>query len=225
MVETVSGTYAFDLAIDEMINTASRRAGGEIVTGNEASNARIALNLLLIDIQNKGVPLARVTKRSLALVEGQIEYTLPTQVLYILDATLKRDSNETEMEQISLLEYSKYNMKSEQGFPTQFAVNKIRNALKIEVYMCPENSTDTFEYYAVDRIDDITSSYQLANLSAQYLPAMVAGLAHYMSLERDGIPDAKISRLKAHYDELLKLTFDTDSEGSTFKAQPKVNRP
>ncbi len=52
-----SGQTTFNLAIDDVIEQAFEQIGGQPISGEEARSARIALNLLLTEWQNRGVLL------------------------------------------------------------------------------------------------------------------------------------------------------------------------
>ena len=53
----VSGTYNFNLDIDEVIQEASEMIGGEDTLGHEPASARRSVNLMLKDWQNRGILL------------------------------------------------------------------------------------------------------------------------------------------------------------------------
>jgi kynureninase len=53
----VSGTYNFNLDIDEVIQEAMEMIGGENTLGHEPASARRSINLMLKDWQNRGILL------------------------------------------------------------------------------------------------------------------------------------------------------------------------
>ena len=53
----VSGTYDFNLDIDEVIQEATEMIGGEDTLGHEPASARRSVNLMLRDWQNRGILL------------------------------------------------------------------------------------------------------------------------------------------------------------------------
>ena len=63
----VSGTYNFNLDIDEVIQEASEMIGGESTLANEAASARRSINLMLKDWQNRGVLLWSTSTSSFTL--------------------------------------------------------------------------------------------------------------------------------------------------------------
>jgi len=52
-----SGTYNFNLDIDEIIQEATEMIGGEETLGHEPASARRSINLMLNDWQNRGILL------------------------------------------------------------------------------------------------------------------------------------------------------------------------
>ena len=52
-----SGTFNFNLDIDEVIQEATEMIGGENTLGHEPASARRSINLMLTDWQNRGILL------------------------------------------------------------------------------------------------------------------------------------------------------------------------
>ena len=52
-----SGTYNFNLDIDEVIQEATEMIGGEETLGHTPASARRSINLMLEDWQNRGICL------------------------------------------------------------------------------------------------------------------------------------------------------------------------
>ena len=90
---TYSGTYSFNLDVEELITQALGKLGGEITSGTDLRKARIALNLLLLDLNNREVPLAGMEEKTLQLVKGQATYILPNDVEDVLSLVLDQGNN------------------------------------------------------------------------------------------------------------------------------------
>ena len=59
MAESVGTNTSFDLSVDELIEIALEGIGGDHIGNKEARLARTSLNLVFIDLQNRGMaPLA-----------------------------------------------------------------------------------------------------------------------------------------------------------------------
>lgn len=221
---TVSGTTSWDLAIDEILEEAASRVGNGVLTGRDSVEARRSLNLLLIDMANRGVPLAAMEEKTLSLTAGTSEYTLPSDVTAVLYGVLNRDSKDILMNRISLYDFKKIPVKSQQGRPTQYSSHRDRDAVNLKLWPTPENSTDTFKYWAFVKIDDVTKQDQLVDLPTRYLPAIVSGLAFFLALKK--VPDKLdiINNLKNLYEETLRYALEEDRERTSFFAVPSLPR-
>ena len=76
-----SGTRTFTLYVDEIIEEAYSRIGGETQTGKEASNGRRQLNLLFKEWMNRSIQLWSVTESTQTLTAGTANYTLKSIVV------------------------------------------------------------------------------------------------------------------------------------------------
>ena len=148
---TTSGTTTFNMPIDEIIQKAYERLGGEHTTGYDAITARQTLNLLMIDLQNRNIPLGNVKEHRMTLVQGQASYQLPNTVIDVLDAYLQRTENtqvnDYEMIRESLFEYNDITNKLTESRPTRFVIHKQRDNPLLYLYPTPPNSTDVFVYW------------------------------------------------------------------------------
>jgi len=149
-----SGTTNFSLNVEELISRALDKVGGEITSGIDLRRARTALNLLLIDVANRGIPLAEIKNKTLTLVEGTSEYTLPTDVNDVLSMVLTRDDNDTPVTRLSISEFHKISNKSSEGMPTQYMLDRQRTAPVLTLYLTPDNSTDVINYWCSTRVED-----------------------------------------------------------------------
>jgi hypothetical protein len=86
---TTSGTSAFNLDLNDIIEEAFERCGVEVRTGYEHRTARRSLNLLTIEWANRGINLWTIEQGSIPLVQGQIVYTLPVDTIDLLDQVVR----------------------------------------------------------------------------------------------------------------------------------------
>jgi hypothetical protein len=225
---SVSNTYLFDMPVDEIINSAGRRAFGEKFQGVETKQARSMLNLLFIDLQNRKLPLCTVKEHTLTLVAGQANYDLPDSVLAVLELSW-RDANSQDIPlgQISFLEYSRLYDKATSGMPTQYTIQNERSNLNLKLWQVPSAPyATTLCYASIDKIDDVNASHQLVNLSNRYLPAVIAGLAYFMAMDKGEIvTEEKLTRLYTQYIDFLTAAAEFDSETTDFRLVPAVPVP
>lgn len=85
-----SGTTTFNLNADEIIQQAFGRIGGEQVTSVEMKLARRELNLLIMDMANRGINLFSVERGVIDLLVGTGLYYLDADTVDILNATLRQ---------------------------------------------------------------------------------------------------------------------------------------
>ena len=86
-----SGTTAFDLNIDEIIDEGYERCGLSTNAGYDLRSARRSLNLLFAEWGNRGIHLWKVTLNTIALVNGQAEYSTATNTCLLYTSPSPRD--------------------------------------------------------------------------------------------------------------------------------------
>ena len=196
-----SGTTAFDLNVDELIEEAFERCGLELRTGYDLETARRSLNLMFADWSNRGLNLWVIEERTESLTESTASYDLDVDLVNVLSAVIRTTSGSTttdyQVNRISRSDYHYLPDKSIKARPTQFYVERSITP-KLYLYPAPENSTDVFRYYALTRIQDAGVFTNTLEITFQFLPAMVAGLAYYIAMKR--APE-RIQLLKQVYDE------------------------
>jgi len=221
-----SGTYNFNLPVDEIIEEAMDMVGGEMLNQEDVKSARRSLNLLFKDIQNKWFPLATMVQERITLVEGQSSYSLNSSYLDLIDVNHVRGTQELPMTRRSLLEYHSLPNKDIQGRPSTYTVDKTNpDAPKLIVWTTPENSTDQIDFWAIQKVQDVTNSNQDIDFDSKYLPAITVGLAYYMSLKRDTVSQEKRLWLKQEYAERLDSAWGEDRDRANFYIGLCLNSP
>ena len=234
---TTSGTSTFNLDLNNLVEEAFERCGAELRTGYDMRTARRSLNLLTIEWANKGINLWTVEQGSIPMVQGTVTYSLPVDTIDLLDHVIRTQSgiNQTDINitRISVDTYSTIPNKLAQGRPIQVWINRQSGANytatptvgidypSINVWPCPDQSNYyTFVYWRLRRIQDAGNGVDTQDIPFRMLPAMVAGLAYYLSLK---IPDAlpRVPMLKAMYDESWQLAADEDREKASLRLAPR----
>lgn len=239
MVETVSSTASFTLAIDELIEEALdmialegdqdlRKDGYSVY---EARSARRSLNLLMIDLTNKEYPLGHLELRELSLEAEISEYELDDDVLAILDLNYKYggvNSVEVPIKPLSPFDYFNIvNKEIESKKPSVYCFDRTSSPPKIKVWPVPvagDPEPGTLTYWAVRRHKDITKNYQLVDLNYRYLPALSAGLAYFMGLKKPGLPLDRLTYIKQEYLERLESAFMEDRDRVDLVIVPDTKR-
>ena len=87
----VSGTYNFNLDIDEVIQEAMEMIGGEDTLGHEPASARRSINLMLRDWQNRGILLWTTSVSSITVIASTGDYSLAGSTLDALEVVPRLD--------------------------------------------------------------------------------------------------------------------------------------
>jgi hypothetical protein len=139
---TTSGTSAFNLDLNDIIEEAFERCGVEVRTGYEHRTARRSLNLLTIEWANRGINLWTIEQGSIPMVQGQIVYTLPVDTIDLLDQVVRTQSgvNQTDINisRISVSTYATIPNKNTQGRPIQVWIDRQSGAIEPTGLAAPE---------------------------------------------------------------------------------------
>lgn len=218
-----SGTFNFNMDIDEVIQEAMEMIGGEQTLGHEPKSARRSINLLLQDWQNRGVMLWTANTSSVTVVTSVTTFALASSTIDVLEAVVNRDNTDTQLERISMQEYLKIPSKGQTGRPTQYAVRHERANPVVHLWPIPENSTDVVKLELVRYMEDVDkSATQNADISRRFLPCLTAGLAYHMSMKRPGVDAGRIQMIKLEYEERLARAMEEDRERVSIFIKPRV---
>jgi hypothetical protein len=224
MVSTTSGTTSFTLDVDDIIDSALEPFGYEYVTAVDMQRARRDLNLLLIELQNKGIPLNKIETVSTSLLADTISYELDSSISDVLEATLKTVSSGVErgIERYSREKYhNKIVDKDMSGVPTVYMTDRNEDAVTVYVWQVPEeDSTYTLELLVFKRVEDITASFQKLDISYRYYPLIVSWLAYKFSLKKTNIEEPIKARLEREYLKILDDTFNETRERTDTNIKP-----
>ena len=222
---TTSGTTSFSLPLDELLEQASLRVGGEAILGTEARTSRRALNLLFTDLQNRGVLLHTLEQVLTTVVDGVATVTCSSDTLDLMDLVVRRAGTDLQTTRISFDDYNTIPLKTQSGRPTQYFVNRQRDNVQIYLWPTPENSTDILVYWKVRFVQDAGALANDPDFPRRFWPALVSGLAYYLALQRGmKFPLDRLALLKGMFEEDLANVLSEDSERVSFFAVPKFVR-
>ena len=128
---TTSGSATFNLDLNEYVEEAFERAGGQLRTGYDLKTARRSMNLLFADWSNRGVNMWTFEQNVLTLVQGQPTYALPDDTVDLLDHVIRTNpnsqSNQSDLTitRISMPTYATIPNKLAQGRPIQVWVQRL----------------------------------------------------------------------------------------------------
>jgi len=219
----VSGTYDFNLDIDEVIQEATEMIGGEDTLGHEPASARRSINLMLKDWQNRGVLLWSTSVSSVTVSASVTAYSLSSSTVDALEVVLNRDDTDIQLERITPEEYLLIPNKTQTGRPNQYSIRRERDNPVMSVWPLPDNSTDVLKMEIISELQDVNkSAIQNADVPKRFLPCLTCGLAYYMAMKRPLVPENRIMMLKANYEELLMRAMEEDRERASMHIVPKL---
>jgi len=124
-----TGTSAFNLDLNEIMEESYERAGLEIRTGYEFRTARRSLNMLTIEWANRGINLWTIEQGQIVMNTGQGIYAYPSDTIDLLDQVIRTQANglgqtDINITRISESTYSTIPNKLTQGRPIQVWINR-----------------------------------------------------------------------------------------------------
>ena len=125
-----TGTTAFNLDLNNLIEEAFERCGAELRTGYDMRTARRSLNLLTIEWASRGINLWTIEQGQINLNPNQAIYALPNDTIDLLDQVTRQyagsASNQADINvsRISESTYSTIPNKLTTGRPIQVWVNR-----------------------------------------------------------------------------------------------------
>lgn len=299
-----TGTTAFNLDVNDLIEEAFERCGLELRTGYDFRTARRSLNILTIEWANRGINLWTVEQGQIPLATGQAIYPLPNDTIDLLDQVIRTsngNSNQIDINisRISESTYSTLPNKLGQGRPIQVWINRqsgqtnttaltldgaitasdtsitldsvvglasagfikigtevisypnilgntltncargqdntvavshadnaavsVVNKPCINVWPTPNapGNQYTFVYWRLRRVQDAGSGTYEQDIPFRFVPAMVAGLAYYLSMKLAGVDPNRVAALKMDYEQQFQLAADEDREKASIRFVPR----
>ena len=217
-----SGSRDFQPNVGEWIEEAYERCGLELRTAYDARTARRSLNILFADWANRGLNQWTISNVSQTLAEGTDSYSLNDYVIDVLDVILRRTVNDVatdyQMNQVGRAEYWNIPTKSTKARPTQWFLDK-QVTPKIYVWPAPENSTDVIKMNQLLRIEDADGSVNDLQMPFRFYPALVAGLAFYLSQKR--APE-RMESLKSLYEDEFARALAQDESRASLMIKPNM---
>ena len=243
---TTTGTSAFNLDLNDLVEEAFERCGAELRTGYDFRTARRSLNLLTIEWANRGINLWTIEQGQITLVQGTNTYDLPIDTIDLLEHQIRTNAGNTatqtdiNISRISVSTYATIPNKLSQGRPIQVWIQRMSGAKyplpgpngtdattgidapKITVWPTPDGSqTYTFVYWRLRRIQDAGNGVNTQDIPFRFIPCMVAGLAYYLSIKLPNIDPNRIAALKVDYEQQFQLAAEEDREKAPVRFVPR----
>jgi hypothetical protein len=213
-----SGTATFNLTVNDVIQEAYDRIGGDPILGYDVRSARRSLNIMFSDWANRGYNQWTVELKDLSLTQGTNTYTLDYDTIDIINANILDGTTEYSMTRLGINDYAAISNKTSQSRPTQFYLQRL-NTPQVLIYPTPDQAY-TLRYYRMRKIQDITASTvngveQNIDIPFRAFECMCAGLAYYLSKKRTGIQQTVRAELKLDYEQAYERLIAGDDTPST----------
>jgi hypothetical protein len=146
---TTSGTTAFNLDLNDLIEEAFERCGLELRSGYDFRTARRSMNLLTVEWANRGINLWTVEQGQITMNTGQAMYALPNNTIDLLDQVIRQNqgssSNQIDINisRISEPTYSTIPNKLTTGRPIQVWINRQSGQSSLTTATITANITST----------------------------------------------------------------------------------
>ena len=219
-----SGTTTFNPDLNELVEEAFERCGAELRTGYDLRTARRSLNLLTAEWANRGVNLWTINTGTISLVSGTATYNLPTDTIDLVDHAIRTgtgtNQSDLSISRIAIPTYASIPNKNDTGRPIQVYIDRKTTTPTITVWPVPDNSTYTFVYWYMKRIDDAGNGVNTQEVPFRFYPCLVAGLAYYLSLKIPGAVE-RMPMLKQEYEEQWTLASTEDREKADYRIVPR----
>lgn len=176
------------------------------------------------------INLWTITSASVTLTPATASYTLPSDCVDLLDVVIRTGAGNTTTQQdlkisrISMPTYATIPNKLSSGRPLQYLVDR-QITPTLTLWPVPDSSqTWTMLYYYLRRLEDAGSKASLtSDVPFRAYPALVAGLAYYMSMRKPELAD-RVPMMKLHYDEQWGMFMDEDREKASLRLVPRMAR-
>lgn len=181
---STSGTYAYNPALGSLVVNAFARIGirRTELLAEHMQNAYMELNNLQSRWSGDGILWWTVELVEQVTTQGVGTYTVPSNVVSVLDVYIGNGSSNRLIFPFSRTDYASLAEPNEQGFPTVYWWNRIIPAT-ITLWPVPDgNATYTLNYYAyVQPQDAELRQGGQAQIPYWYIDALVAELAYRLS--------------------------------------------
>jgi len=242
-----SGASSFNLQLDELVEEAFERAGGELRTGYDLRTARRSLNIMFADWANRGINMWTIEQGEITLVQGQNTYALPDDTVDLIEHVIRTQANVASTQapatgfikiddEIINYGYITQNTNATSGTlyncfrgqqdtiaaaHTAAATVYWAQVPAITVWPTPDSAQQyTFVYWRLRRTQDAGGGVNVMDIPFRFIPCLAAGLAYYLALKVAGGAE-RLPVLKQQYDDAWELAATEDREKAAVRFVPR----
>lgn len=160
---STTGTTAFNLDVNDLIEEAFERCGKELRSGYDFRTARRSLNLLTIEWANRGINLWTIEQGTIVMETGQATYPLPVDTIDLLDTVVRTNNGTTNqidinISRISESTYMTLPNKLAQGRPIQVWINRQSGQENLSTALLAANASPTDTTIELSTTNGLASS-------------------------------------------------------------------
>lgn len=223
-----SGTYDFNLTLEEIVEEAYDRCGLRARTGYDYTSAIRSLNLLLIEWNNKGTNFWTLYELLSILNAGSNTFLCTTDVFDVIELHIRTGSGEDQVDhpvtRISASEWANIPNKGVQGRPVNVWARKRRDEIQLHFWPTPDEAY-TLIYWALHRMEDAGApASNTVDVPYRFLPAMVSGLAAKIAIKRNDVDPNKVVLLQTMADADFLEAAAGDRERVSVRFRPWMRR-
>lgn len=214
-----SGTYTYNLNLDEIIEEAFDSIGKEARSGYDLRTAKRSFNLMMIDWVNEGINLWTIDQVNIPLTSGTSSYTLDSRYYDIYDAVVRDVTSgtaiDTPLTRYTVADYLRQPNKATSGRPTSWTIE--RNSTgghTVYVWPVPDNANYSLQTWALRYIQDADDYNEAVDIPRRFLPCATAGLA--VRLAEKFAPERVAEKLAIFTPMFDKAKYE-DRERASFK--------
>ena len=155
---TTTGTTAFNLDMNDLIEEAFERCGLELRSGYDFRTARRSLNLLTIEWANRGINLWTVEQGQIPMVTGQAMYPIPVDTIDLMDMVIRQNNGTSNQMDINISRIAE---------PTYMSLpNKLAQGRPIQVYINRQSGQENLSTALLDgNVSSTTTTITLSSTS------------------------------------------------------------
>jgi len=147
---STTGTTAFNLDMNDLIEEAFERCGKELRTGYDFRTARRSLNLLTIEWANRGLNFWTVEQNQIPMVTGQAIYPVPVDTIDILDAVIRQNNATSNQIDINISRIAE---------PTYMSLpNKLAQGRPIQVWFNRQSGQENTTTVTINQVGGISAT-------------------------------------------------------------------
>jgi hypothetical protein len=221
-------TYGTEIAepfdIRSIIEDAYEQAGMNARVAHDWATARRSMSLLNIEIADRGYNSWNIDPIILDIQAGVGTYTLPSNVMDVVDMTIQRDGQDRPITRKPLTAWVNIADKTMQGpIPSIAVTEKKPDAVKLHIWPVPNGATTATVWVQRMLYESKTSQY--ADLPLRMLPAYTTMLAAKLAAKsKDPGAYARLQDLRVEGERLWQVAQNADRDKAKALIRPAMKR-